>query len=157
MKLSRSLLPLVTALSFANALGQKQIISFDGSDDDLFQLVGGKVDKGQILVSKDDYWGVIRAAGDLAMDFGRVTGTNLSLSNGEDDADPATFMYKPVDVSNNTIVSERYVARNCSALMSHSTGRRKRSSLRDQNLLIQTRPAQSLLLERSVTRKSSTI
>ncbi|KAI8304778.1 hypothetical protein K4K59_012609 [Colletotrichum sp. SAR11_240] len=91
-----SLAPLVSAL------GQQAIVSFK-SGDNTFQIAGGNVKAGQILVSSDDYWGVIRAAGDLAVDFGRVTGTNYTLSNGEGGAKPAVYSYAPVDVSNNTI------------------------------------------------------
>lgn len=94
---------LVGLLPMVSSLGQQQIISFQSDGDDTFQLAGGDVSSGQILVDKDEYWGVIRAAGDLTVDFGRVTNNNLSLSNGETDADPALFKYKPVDVSNNTI------------------------------------------------------
>lgn len=84
-------------------LGQQPIISFESSDGAL-QIVGGEAGSGQIRVSSNDYWGVIRAAGDLAADFGRVTGTNFSLSNGEDDASPASYTFAPVDVTNNTEV-----------------------------------------------------
>lgn len=76
-----------------SALGQQTIISFTevpGS----FRLAGGdSVAQPQIRVSGDDYWGVIRAAGDLAKDFGRVTGTNFTLSNGEVGAEPAVYAY----------------------------------------------------------------
>jgi hypothetical protein len=89
----------------ASALGQKQIISFEPADGAL-QLVGGDAPQtGQIRVSEGEYWGVVRAAGDLAVDFGRVTGTNFTLSNGEDGADAARYTFEPVDVSNNTVVS----------------------------------------------------
>lgn len=92
-------------LPMASALGQKQIISFQSKGDDLFQLAGGKVNNGQIRVSDNEYWGVVRAAGDLAVDFGSVTKSNLTLSNGRNGAEPAEFRYNPVDVRNNTIVS----------------------------------------------------
>lgn len=86
------------------ALGQQPIISFESSNGAL-QIVGGDAGTGQIRVSSNEYWGVIRAAGDLAADFGRVTGTNFTLSNGEDDASPASYTFAPVDVTNNTVVS----------------------------------------------------
>lgn len=95
---------LATLAPLVSALGQQAIVSFK-SGDNTFQIAGGNVKAGQILVSSDDYWGVIRAAGDLAVDFGRVTGTNYTLSNGEGGAKPAVYSYAPVDVSNNTIVS----------------------------------------------------
>lgn len=106
MRISR-LLPSIGLLGLASvvdALGQERIISFDSSQD-AFQIVGGDIRTGQIQVSEDEYWGVIRAAGDLAADFGRVTGTNFTLSNGETDASPAKYSFRPVDVSNNTKVS----------------------------------------------------
>lgn len=89
---------LATVIGFApsaSALGQKQIISFTG-DSDAFQVAGGAISQPQILVSSNEYWGVIRAAGDLAKDFGRVTGTNFTLSNGEAGAEPAAYEYKPI-------------------------------------------------------------
>jgi hypothetical protein len=70
---------LVTAILFAggiglaNALGQNLTISFTPSYSAL-ELSGG-----QIVVSANDHWGVIKAAGDLATDFGRITGKNLTL------------------------------------------------------------------------------
>ncbi len=90
--------------SVASALGQQSIISTSGNGGD-FQIAGGHVGAGQILVSSNDYWGVIRAAGDLAVDFGRVTGTNYTLSNGDKKAKPAAYVYKPINNMNNTVVS----------------------------------------------------
>jgi hypothetical protein len=105
----------VTILAFtaalADALGQQKIITFCGGNG-TFQLAGGSSSSnssassaGQILVSGNDFWGVIRAAGDLAADFGRVTGTNFTLSNGEPGAKPAAFEYNPVNNMNNTVYS----------------------------------------------------
>jgi hypothetical protein len=101
MKLSRVSLTLLGLVPLASGLGQQAIVSFNSSDD-AFQIVGGDVGKGQIRVSEDEYWGVIRAAGDLAVDFGRVTGTNFTLSNGKKDASAAKYTFEPVDVKNNT-------------------------------------------------------
>ncbi|KAK7408794.1 hypothetical protein QQX98_009038 [Neonectria punicea] len=98
---SLALVGLLSLALTADALGQERIISFD-SLQDAFQIVGGDIHTGQIRVSENEYWGVIRAAGDLAADFGRVTGTNFTLTNGETDASPAKYSFKPVDVSNNT-------------------------------------------------------
>lgn len=100
-----SLLALSSAASLVNGLGQKPIISFKESDDN-FRIAGGSIKAGQILVSSNDFWGVIRAAGDLAVDFGRVTGTNYTLSNGAKGASPASYEYKPVNNMNNTFVRE---------------------------------------------------
>ncbi|KAI2467110.1 glycoside hydrolase family 115 protein [Annulohypoxylon bovei var. microspora] len=80
---------------FVVALGQPQIISFTNAEK-AFQIAGGSISQPQILVSGNDYWGVIRAAGDLAKDFGRVTGTNFTLSNGEAEAEPAAYEYRPI-------------------------------------------------------------
>ncbi len=49
--------------------------------------------------------GVIRAAGDLAVDFGRVTGTNFTLSNGVKGSPPASYTYSPNNNRNNTVYS----------------------------------------------------
>lgn len=99
-----ALVALFSLTPLASALGQQAIVSFKSAPD-AFQIAGGNVKAGQILVSNDDYWGVIRAAGDLALDFGRVTGTNYTLSNGDSGSKPAAYSFAPVDVSNNTIVS----------------------------------------------------
>lgn len=91
-----AILPVVTGL------GQQPVISFT-SVDGAFQLAGGSIATPQILVADNDYWGVIRAAGDLAKDFGRVTGTNYTLSNGNADASPASYEYHPA-AANFTVV-----------------------------------------------------
>jgi hypothetical protein len=106
----QSIAPLLTAVaSFiwsANALGQQRIISFESNTtSDALLLAGGGGTPGQILVSENDFWGVIRAAGDLAVDFGRVTGVNFTLSNGHEGAEPAEFVFEPVNVKDNTNVS----------------------------------------------------
>lgn len=92
--------------SVAAALGQEKIISTN-SHGSVLQLAGNGPKAGQILVAENEYWGVIRAAGDLAVDFGRVTGTNLTLSNGKKGkaSAAARYEYKPVDNTNNTVVS----------------------------------------------------
>ncbi|KAI3319591.1 glycoside hydrolase family 115 protein [Xylariaceae sp. AK1471] len=92
-----SLLWLVLAAwaSLVAALGQQPVVSFKSVPKAL-QIAGGKISKPQILVSGDDHWGVIRAAGDLAKDFGRVTGTNFTLTNGQTKAQPAKYEYRPV-------------------------------------------------------------
>lgn len=98
---------LLSIVPLAYALGQEPIITFGDETlaEGAFQLTGNDLDAGQILISDDEYWGVIRAAGDLSLDFGRVTGTNLTLSNGQPGAEPAQFRFEPVDVNNNTDVS----------------------------------------------------
>lgn len=104
---------------FVAALGQKPVVSFNGSAGD-FRIAGGAITAGQILVSENDYWGVIRAAGDLATDFGRVTGTNYTLSTDSrlggsnsstasnstaNGAAAAIYSFNPVNNRNNTFVS----------------------------------------------------
>lgn len=89
-----SLLAATTA-PLASALGQLPVVSFQDVPGG-FQLAGGPVAKPQILVSDNEHWGVIRAAGDLAADFGRVTGSNFSLSNGEVGARPIAYEYRPI-------------------------------------------------------------
>ena len=97
---------LTAALSpLVSALGQERIISTDPKGS-VFQLAGGRIKRGQILVSPNDYWGVIRAAGDLALDFGRVTGVNYTLSNGQRRSRPAVYTYRPVDNTDNVNVSQ---------------------------------------------------
>ena len=87
-----------------SALGQQSIISFTETPG-AFRIVGGDYSTpSQIRVASNDYWGVIRAAGDLAKDFGRVTGTNFTLSNGEAGAEPAVYSYNPT-TANYTHVS----------------------------------------------------
>lgn len=95
---------LLALAPLASALGQKQIVAFEPSDGAL-QVAGGDIGAGQIRVSKDEFWGVVRAAGDLAVDFGRVTGTNYSLSNGVGGAEAIEYKFEPADVSDNTVVS----------------------------------------------------
>ncbi|KAI1175593.1 glycoside hydrolase family 115 protein [Nemania sp. FL0916] len=89
--------------SLVAALGQQPVVSFTRSSN-AFQIAGGKISKPQILVSSGDNWGVIRAAGDLAKDFGRVTGTAFTLSNGKKGAKPAIYEYHPA-AANYTVYS----------------------------------------------------
>ncbi|KAK9416387.1 hypothetical protein SUNI508_01804 [Seiridium unicorne] len=93
-RIVNSLIAAAGIVPLAEALGQQPVISFINVPD-AFPLVGGSISTPQILVSDNDYWGVIRTAGDLAKDFGRVTGTNFTLSNGVPAASPATYEYQP--------------------------------------------------------------
>jgi len=72
-----ALLPL---LSSVIALGQNATVTTVSPSSELLHLAGSGLD-GQILLSANDWWGVIRAAEDLAADFGKVTGKNLTLGN----------------------------------------------------------------------------
>lgn len=97
-------LALAALAPLASALGQEPIVAFEPADGAL-QIAGGHLGAGQIRVSDGEFWGVVRAAGDLAADFGRVTGTNYSLSNGEEGAEAEEYVFEPVDVTDNTVVS----------------------------------------------------
>lgn len=110
-----ALAALANGIALVAALGQQPIISSNSTSGG-FQIAGGAVTQGQILVSSNDYWGVIRAAGDLAVDFGRVTGTNCSLSNGVKGSAPAAYTYHPVNNKNNTFVSVVNVCVPCYSL-----------------------------------------
>ncbi|MCJ1442072.1 MAG: hypothetical protein MMC23_002564 [Stictis urceolatum] len=82
MKLLGQLLGAVAVLSAtACALGGKATLSFNGTSG--LQLAG-KNGSAQIVLDGRDWPGVVRTAHDLATDFGRVTGTNgtVSLHNG---------------------------------------------------------------------------
>ena len=81
MKLSSSCsVGLLAALaSGVNALGQNATVTLSPGKG-LFQLASSGIN-GQILVSANDWWGVLRAAEDLAGDVGKVTGRNLTLGN----------------------------------------------------------------------------
>jgi hypothetical protein len=63
----------VSLIGLADALGQNQTVGFNASKGAL------KISDGQIAVSGNDHWGVIKAANDLAIDFGRITGKNLTV------------------------------------------------------------------------------
>ncbi|KAK9779729.1 hypothetical protein SCAR479_03336 [Seiridium cardinale] len=102
-RIVNSLIVAAGIVSLAEALGQPPVISFINVPD-AFPLAGGSISTPQILVSDNDYWGVIRTAGDLAKDFGRVTGTNFTLSSGVAAASPATYEYQPA-ASNYTVYS----------------------------------------------------
>jgi hypothetical protein len=70
---------LLTFLPSVLALGQDPTVTLTGGNGN-FQLAGNGIN-GQILLSANDWWGVIRAAQDLAGDVGKVTGRNLTLGN----------------------------------------------------------------------------
>lgn len=79
MRTKSFLLALSALASSVTAFGQNATVTTKASPG-LLQLAGSGID-GQILVSANDWWGIIRAAQDLANDFGKVTGTNLTLGN----------------------------------------------------------------------------
>ena len=90
------LTPLLITVNFfvvALAIGQQQIITFNASAG-AFQLAGNDT-QGQVLVSGNDNWGVVRAAADLCHDFGRVTGINLSLAAYGDSTTAPVYTFRP--------------------------------------------------------------
>ena len=97
MKTTSLLIALSTLCCSVAALGQNATITTTSSPG-LLQLAGSGIN-GQILLSADDWWGVLRAAEDLAGDFGKVTGKNLTLANWQSsDAtkrDVATAPFNP--------------------------------------------------------------
>lgn len=149
---------LVSIAPFANALGQpwKQAIGFGEAPEDAFQLAGKDIGGGQILVSEDDYWGVIRAAGDLALDFGRVTGTNYTLSNGKKGSGPALFEFEPVDVGNNTHVRDLWSQRTRDSDLGRSMRRQPSRTLKVPGTRIPILGRPSSLSERLVIPSTST-
>ena len=62
----------------ATALGQNATVTFTATSGGL-QLAGNDVTS-QVVLDGRDWEGVIRVAHDLAMDFGRVTGQNLTVA-----------------------------------------------------------------------------
>lgn len=80
----------IICLPFVNAIGQNLSIAFTGSAGTL------KLNGGQILVSANDNWGVQKAAWDLAVDFGRVTGTNLTFAATNATTAAPIYPYRPV-------------------------------------------------------------
>lgn len=99
------LYPVLTLLPGVLALGQAPIVTLKSAPG-LLQLAGHGVD-GQILLSANDWWGVARAAQDLAGDIGKVTGKNLTLGNWKKAAAPAktTVTYEYHEPTNNINVS----------------------------------------------------
>ena len=67
-----------TSLLFTTtlAIGQKPTVNFDGNGLELASS-GSAV---RIMCAQNDFPGVLRVCDDLALDFGRVTGTNGSVS-----------------------------------------------------------------------------
>ena len=77
MKLFHRLLAVISFAVSVSGLLQQATLSFT-SDSSGLQLAGNGV-KSQIILDGKDWPGVIRAANDMAMDFGRVTGTNATI------------------------------------------------------------------------------
>ncbi|MCJ1436841.1 hypothetical protein MMC27_006223 [Xylographa pallens] len=77
MKQINTLLAVISFSVSVSGLLQQATLSFT-SDSSSLQLAGNGV-KSQIILDGKDWPGVIRTANDLAMDFGRVTGTNATI------------------------------------------------------------------------------
>jgi hypothetical protein len=81
MKLLTSLLAVgLLALDTVSAYGGKPVCGFNNTIHGSFPLAQPGLSP-TIVVSQSDLWGVQRAASDLALDFGRVTGKNGTLAN----------------------------------------------------------------------------
>jgi hypothetical protein len=94
MRLTSVLLAIAAACHSVEALGQNSTVT-TSSAPGLFQLAGNG-QEGQILLSSSDWWGVIRAAEDLAGDFGKVLGKNLTLANWKGAQTTVQYTYRPV-------------------------------------------------------------
>lgn len=115
---------LLAVAPLVSALGQQPVVAFNTSAG-AFQIAGGRIAAGQVLVAENDYFGVIRAAGDLVGDLERVTGTHYTLSTdarlvaagasnnssssshgnaSSTTAAAALYWFNPVDTRNNTHV-----------------------------------------------------
>jgi len=77
------------ALELVSAYGGKPICSFNNTLPGSYPLHSPSTSSATIVVSQGDLWGVQRAANDLALDFGRVTGHNGTLLNITGTALPA--------------------------------------------------------------------
>lgn len=106
---SALLLALSSVTSLVEALGQEPVVTFNKTQG-AFRLAGYNLTTGgQVLVSNNDYWGVLRAANDLASDFTKVTGVNYTLSNGQNSTTAPAYEFAPVNNQNNTFVSVPYM------------------------------------------------
>lgn len=85
---------LFSLVGMSLGLGQRNTITLAPTADAL-QLAGAGIN-GQILVSANDWFGVQKAAHGLAEDFGRVTGTNLTVAAEGTDEKAAVYTYQPL-------------------------------------------------------------
>jgi hypothetical protein len=69
----------VAFCSSVEALGQNATVTMQSAAGLL--VLAGENQTGQILLSANDWFGVLRAAEDIAGDFGKVTGKNLTLGH----------------------------------------------------------------------------
>lgn len=95
---------IIGAVGRVNALGGQLTIGFSDSRGAL------KLSGGQIVVSSNDHWGVIKAASDLATDFGRITGKNLTLfGSGATSAAPVYTWYPPTSNTTYAVGPAQYI------------------------------------------------
>ena len=98
----KSVFAICAFLPFVLSLGQNATITLT-KEAKLLQLAGSDIN-GQILLSSNDWWGVIRAAEDLAGDFGKVTGKNLTLGNSKNGrTETITYEYREPTSNTNVI------------------------------------------------------
>lgn len=93
MKTLANLFGLVALCASAAALGQNATVTTTYTPG-LLQLAGNG--ESQILLSTNDWWGVIRAAQDLAGDIGKVVDKNLTLANWQGGETTVEYIYRPV-------------------------------------------------------------
>lgn len=95
---------LTGAVGLVQALGGQLTIGFSNSHGAL------KLSGGQIVVSTNDHWGVIKAASDLATDFGRITGKNLTLYGaGATSAAPVYTWHAPTSNTTYAVGPAQYI------------------------------------------------
>ncbi|KUJ24673.1 glycoside hydrolase family 115 protein [Mollisia scopiformis] len=79
MKALSVFIAVASLCSSVSALGQNATVTTQSGAGSL--MLAGHGQSGQILLSANDWFGVLRAAEDLAGDFGKVTGKNLTLGH----------------------------------------------------------------------------
>ena len=84
MRLSSALLTALYGVS-VSAIGQHPTINFNGSG----SLLASSSSPVQIWADQDDWPAVLRVCDDLAVDFGRVTGTNGTVTTVHNGTAPA--------------------------------------------------------------------
>ncbi|KAF2177104.1 glycoside hydrolase family 115 protein [Zopfia rhizophila CBS 207.26] len=78
-------------LGLVSAIGQKATIAFNGSTDSL--LLASRDSHVNLILDAADWPGVLRAANDLAVDFGRVTGLNGTVTATGDGTANASMIF----------------------------------------------------------------
>ena len=104
MKLRTLLLALCSFVATVSALGQNATLSLNSSTDEL--KLAGSGSSPQIVLDGKDWPGAIRAAHDLAADFGRVTGSNatVTLMNSTSGMSSSTATIIAGTIGNSTVI-----------------------------------------------------